>query len=73
MQGKRGGGVAIYGKDGIDCTELSLKNSNAQVKSLWVKVRDQANKGNFVVGVYYRLPDQGEEVDEQFVLQLQEA
>ncbi|GAB0196022.1 hypothetical protein GRJ2_002067500 [Grus japonensis] len=28
---------------------------------------------NFVVGVYYRPPDQGEEVDEEFFLQLQEA
>ena len=50
-----------------------LKNSNVQVESLWVKTRDQANKGNFVVGVYYRPPDQGEEADEEFFLQLQEA
>ncbi|GAB0207927.1 hypothetical protein GRJ2_003258400 [Grus japonensis] len=60
-------------KTRIDCTELSLKNSNMQVESLWVKIRDQANKGNFVVGVCYRPPDQGEEVDEEFFLQLQEA
>ncbi|KAK4810454.1 LOW QUALITY PROTEIN: hypothetical protein QYF61_004234 [Mycteria americana] len=72
-QGRRGGGVALYAKNGTDCTELSLKSSNAQVESLWVKIRDQANKGNFVVGVCYRPPDQGEEVDEEFFLQLQEA
>lgn len=53
--------------------ELSLKNSNVQVKCLWVKIRDQANKGNFVVGVYYRSLDQEEKVDEEFLLQLQEA
>ncbi|KAK4826957.1 hypothetical protein QYF61_012806 [Mycteria americana] len=72
-QGRRGRGVALYAKNWIDCTELSLKNSNVQVESLWVKIRDQANKGNFVVGVYYRPCDQGEEIDEEFFLQLQEA
>ncbi|PKU48697.1 egf-like repeat and discoidin i-like domain-containing protein 3 [Limosa lapponica baueri] len=69
----KGGGVALCAKNGIDCTELSLKNSNAQTESLWVKIRDQSNKGNFVVSVYYRLAVQGEEVDEKFFLQLLEA
>ena len=38
-----------------------------------MKIRDESNKGNFVVGVYYRTPDQGEEVAEEFFLQLQQA
>jgi len=38
-----------------------------------VKIREQANKGIFVVGVYYRPPNQGEEVDAEFFLQRQEA
>jgi len=38
-----------------------------------VKIRDQANKGSFVVGVYNRPPNQEEEADEEFFLQLQEA
>ena len=38
-----------------------------------MKIRDQANRGNFVVGVYYRPPDQEEEVDEGLFLQLQKA
>jgi len=33
----------------------------------------RGNKGNLVVGVYYRLPDQGKPADEAFFLQLQEA
>ncbi|GAB0210050.1 hypothetical protein GRJ2_003470800 [Grus japonensis] len=70
---ERGGGIALYAKNGIDCMELSLKNSNVQVESLWVKIRDQGNKGNFVVGVYYKPPGQEEKVDEEFFLQLQEA
>lgn len=40
---------------------------------MWVKISDQGNKGNFMAGVYYRLADQGEPVDEAFLLQLQEA
>lgn len=39
------------------------------------KNKGTANKGNLVVGVYYRPPDQGEDVDEAFasLLRLQEA
>jgi len=51
----------------------SLKNSHEQVKSLSVRIRDQGNKGNLVVGVYYWPPDQGEPPDEAFFLQLQKA
>ncbi|KAK4810861.1 hypothetical protein QYF61_008833 [Mycteria americana] len=72
-RGRRGGGVALYIKEWIDCEELSLKNSHKQVESLWVRIGDRGNKGNLVVGVYYRLPDQGEPTDEAFFLQLQEA
>ena len=72
-RGRRGREVALYVKKWIDCEELSLKNSHEQVESLWVRIRDRGNKGNLVVGVYYRAPDQGEPIDEAFLLQLQEA
>ncbi|GAB0179484.1 hypothetical protein GRJ2_000413700 [Grus japonensis] len=72
-QGRRDRGCFLYVKKWIDYTELSLKNSDEQDESLWVKIRVQANKGNLVAGVYYRLPDQGEPVDEAFLLQLQET
>ncbi|GAB0210070.1 hypothetical protein GRJ2_003472800 [Grus japonensis] len=72
-QGRRGGGVALYIKKWIDCEELSLKNSHEQVESLWVRIRDRGNKGNLVVSVYYRPLDQGEPIDNAFLLQLQEA
>ncbi|PKU35646.1 egf-like repeat and discoidin i-like domain-containing protein 3 [Limosa lapponica baueri] len=70
---KEGGGVALYIKKWLECEELSLKNSHEQVESLWVRIRDRGNKGNLVVGVYYRPPDQGEPIDEAFLLQLQKA
>ena len=39
-QVRRGGGVAIYIRKGIECEELSLKNSHEQVKSVRVTIRD---------------------------------
>ena len=72
-QSRRGGGVALYVRKWIDCKELCLRNSHDQVESLWVKIKDWSSKGHLVVGVCHRPPDQGEPVDEAFLLQLQEA
>ena len=36
------------------------------MESLWVRINGQASMGDTVVGMYYRLPDQEEEVDEAF-------
>jgi len=36
------------------------------MESLWVRIKGQANMGDTVVVVYYRLFDQEEEVDEAF-------
>ncbi|PKU40814.1 egf-like repeat and discoidin i-like domain-containing protein 3 [Limosa lapponica baueri] len=70
---KESWGFTVYIKKWIECEELSLKNSHKQVESLWVRLRDQGNKGNLVVGVYHRQPDQGESVGKAFLLQLQET
>lgn len=42
-EGKRGGGGPLCKPKlrGISCTELSLKDSDEQVESLWVKIRGQ--------------------------------
>ncbi|CAM4697277.1 unnamed protein product [Lepidochelys kempii] len=40
---------------------------------LWIKFRSVCNKSDVVVGVCYRPPDQGDEVDEAFFRQLTEA
>jgi len=53
--------------------QYSVKSSHKQVESLWVRIRDGGNKGNLVMGVYYRPPDQGKPTDEAFFLQVQEA
>jgi len=70
-RGKRSGHVALYIKKSTWCEELSLKNSHEQLKSLWA--RNRGNKGNLVVGVYCRPPDQGEPTDKAFLLRLHEA
>lgn len=33
-------------------------------ESLWVRVKEKTHRGDIVVGVYYRLPDQEEQGDE---------
>ena len=38
-----------------------------------VQTKERSSKGQLVVGVYNRPPDQGEPVDEAFLLQLPEA
>uniref|UniRef100_A0A8C8RGD0 Maestro heat like repeat family member 6 n=1 Tax=Pelusios castaneus TaxID=367368 RepID=A0A8C8RGD0_9SAUR len=72
-QGRRGGGVALYVKELYDCSELHCKSGNKMVESLWVKFRGECNKGDVMVGVCYRPPDQKEEVDEAFYGQLTEV
>ncbi|GAB0190604.1 hypothetical protein GRJ2_001525700 [Grus japonensis] len=70
-QGRRGGGVALYVTEGLDCTELSVGDDT--VESLWVRIKGQANKGDVVVGVYYRPPSQDDATDELFFKELREA
>jgi len=72
-QGTRCGGVALNVKKLIDCEKLPLRKSHKQVESLWIKIWDCTSKGRLVVRIYYRPSDQGEPVDEAFLLQLQEA
>lgn len=67
-EGRKAEGVDLYvRKKWIDCTELSLENSNEQVEILWVEIRGQANRGNLIASVYYRTPAQ-EDVDKAFFL-----
>ena len=70
---RRGGGVALYVREQLECIELHLGESNVEVESLWVKIKGQAGKGYTDVGGYYRPPDQEEEVDEAFHKQLEIA
>ena len=72
-QGSRVRVISFCVKKWIDSEELPVRNSHKQVESLWIKIKEQTNKGHLVVGVCYRPPDQGEPADKAFLLQLQEA
>jgi len=70
---RRGGGVALYMREQLECIELGLGANEERVESLWVRNKGQAHMGDITVGVYYRPPDQGEEIDEASYRQLQAA
>lgn len=54
-----------------ECMQLFLGEDEVQVKAMWARIKGQTNRGDIVVGVYYRLPDQEEKVDEAFYRQMQ--
>jgi len=64
---RRGGGVALYVREQLKCTELHWGMNDDRVESLWASIKGWAN---IAVVVYYRPPDQKEEVDEVFYKQL---
>jgi len=66
---KQGGGVALYVRKQLECIEL-CPGADEQVESLRVRIKAQLRMGDVIVGVYYRQPDQEEEVDETFYKQL---
>ncbi|PKU29698.1 adaptin ear-binding coat-associated protein 1 [Limosa lapponica baueri] len=70
-QGRRGGGVALYVREGYECRELI--EGNSRVKCLQVRIRGRASKADIVVGVCYRPPNQDVEVDDIFYKQLGEV
>ncbi|KAK4815696.1 hypothetical protein QYF61_006679 [Mycteria americana] len=70
-RGRRGGGVALYVRECLD--SLELNDGDDRLECLWVRIRGKANKGDIVVGVCYRPPNQDEETDELFYKQLEEA
>jgi len=69
---EEGGAEALSStsRNGLECEELSLKNSHQHIESLWIRIRDRGNKTNLAVGVYHRTPNQGVPIDEAFLLQL---
>ena len=70
-QGRRSGGMALYVKECFEVTELMTGDN--MVESLWVKIRERADKADILVGICYRPPNQDEETDEVFYEQLAAA
>lgn len=47
--------------------------SDKTVKTLWVRIREQSNIGDAMLGACYRPPYQEGEIEEAFVQKLEEA
>ena len=63
--------MALYIKDCFDVEELGVAND--KVECLWVRIRGKACRGNILVGICYRPPNQDKEMDEAFYEQLAEV
>jgi len=70
-QGRRGGGVALYVRESLNC--LDLNGYDDRVECLWVRIRGKANKADIVVGVCYRPPNWDGQADGIFYMQLGEV
>lgn len=64
------GEVALYEIQGLECTELTVGNGTAE--SLWVRIKEQTNNANVIVGVCYRPPSQDSDTDKLFFEELRE-
>lgn len=69
--GKRGGRVAQYFRECLDCLELS--NGNDRTECVWVRISGKANKACVMVGVSSRPPNQAKEADHIFYKQVGES
>ncbi|GAB0207575.1 mitochondrial enolase superfamily member 1 [Grus japonensis] len=69
-QGRRGGGIALYVNDHLECMELHLGMEEEPTERLWVRIKGSAGTGDIIVGVCYRPPDQGDRADEALYRQI---
>lgn len=58
---RKGSGAAIYVRDQLEYVKIHIGINS--------KIKKQANKGDKVMGVYYKPPDQKDKVDETFYSQ----
>ena len=71
-EGRIGGGVAIYVKEGIESSKIEIEGGpDSTIESLWVKLPGQKN--DVIVGVCYRPPDQTIEGDLEMGKQFREV
>ncbi|GAB0185820.1 hypothetical protein GRJ2_001047300 [Grus japonensis] len=69
-QGRRGGGIALYVNDQLECMELQLGMEEEPTKSLWVRIKGSTGAGDIIAGVCYRPRDQGDRADEALYRQI---
>ena len=62
--GGRGAGLVLSVREQLECIELCLGTDDEPSESLWVSTKEKTGKGDIVVGVCYKPPDQEEPADE---------
>ncbi|XP_059578763.1 RNA-directed DNA polymerase from mobile element jockey isoform X1 [Alligator mississippiensis] len=71
--GKKGGGVALYVNDQYTSMLIKTESKDEEVEGLWVRLHGGQGERDMVVGVCYRPPHQGEEIDSGLLRQLLET
>lgn len=51
---------------------MMLAVGDDTVENLWTRIKRKANKGDVVVGLFYRLPSQDDHTDELFYKELRD-
>ncbi|PKU41195.1 hypothetical protein llap_8496 [Limosa lapponica baueri] len=69
-QGRRGGSVALYVNEQLECMELHLGMDEEPMESVLVKIKGDVEAGDITVGVCYRPPDQDDAADEALYRQI---
>ncbi|KAK4828724.1 hypothetical protein QYF61_000715 [Mycteria americana] len=72
-QGRRGGGVALYVKENLDCIEVNYSDCGSPIKCLWVKIRGFISKRDLTVGICYRPLNQDDKANEAIFGSLKQA
>ncbi|GAB0202744.1 hypothetical protein GRJ2_002740000 [Grus japonensis] len=67
---RRGGGIALYVSDQLECMELHLGMDEEWTESPWVRIKGRAGAEDIIAGVCYRPPDQGDRADEALCRQI---
>ena len=49
---------------------MNVETNDSDIECLWATIKGKANKADILLGVCYRPPSQGEEVDNLFYKQL---
>ncbi|GAB0205898.1 mitochondrial enolase superfamily member 1 [Grus japonensis] len=60
----------LYINDQLECMELHLGMDEELTKSPWVRIKGRAGAGDFIAGVCYVPPDQGDRADEALYRQI---
>jgi len=60
-QGRRG--VVLYVKENLECIELSYSDCGSPIECLWVKIRGVVSKGDIIIGICYRPPNQDDKTN----------